>query len=425
MIDAALPSGWRSTPLSDLLIEEDVRAGKEDRESFEVLSLTKRFGLVPQSERFNKRVATEDTSNYKVVRQGWIAYNPYVIWEGAIHALRRAIPGVVSPAYLVWRRREDDYGYLDYVLRSPALIRTYESLSAGAVNRRRSISKSDFLGIEVRCPPLPEQRRIAALLNTIQQAVAQQERLAAIASELKRALLATCFTIGLRHEPLTDTVLGPRPASWRISPIGSIARLSSGGTPSRTKPEYWDEGVIPWVKTGEVDNAVIGKVEEYITEAGLKNSSAKLFPVGTLLMAMYGQGVTRGKVALLGIEATTNQASVAFFPNGEVSAEYLYYLFQSRYEEIRAHGHGANQPNLSAEIIKGIKITYPTDPDEQREVVDVLKLVDARVDQARRARATLETLFVSVLQETMTGKLRVSEDAARKLEARFQPPDEL
>src|SRR5206468_241287 len=74
----------------------------------EVLSLTKRWGLLPQSERFDKRIATDDVDTYKVVRTGWIVYNPYVIWEGAVHALRRAKPGIVSPVYAVWKRKADD-----------------------------------------------------------------------------------------------------------------------------------------------------------------------------------------------------------------------------------------------------------------------------------------------------------------------------
>lgn len=155
-MSVTLPETWRHCKLRELLVEEEVRAPELGVEAPEVLSLTKRYGLIPQTERFEKRVATENVDKYKVVRQGWIAYNPYVIWEGAIHALRRSAPGVVSPAYLIWRRLEDDGGFLDYLLRTPELRAIYESLSAGAVNRRRSINKAAFLDIEIPCPPLDE-----------------------------------------------------------------------------------------------------------------------------------------------------------------------------------------------------------------------------------------------------------------------------
>jgi len=150
-------NGWDVRELRSLLREVDLRVKDlpdEDGKTLEVLSLTKRLGLIPQSERFDKRVATENVDKYKVVQPGWIVYNPYVIWEGAIHALRRRTPGIVSPVYSVWQRIEDDGGFVDFVLRTPELIQAYERLSAGAVNRRRSIKKSDFLSIAIPTPSI-------------------------------------------------------------------------------------------------------------------------------------------------------------------------------------------------------------------------------------------------------------------------------
>jgi type I restriction enzyme S subunit len=98
------------------------------------------------------------------------------------------------------------------------------------------------------------------------------------------------------------------PEGWGVLPIGTIAQVASGGTPDRSNSHYWIDGNIPWVTTGEISYSEIKKTNEKITEVGLKNSSAKLFPKGTILMAMYGQGKTRGQVAKLGITASTNQA---------------------------------------------------------------------------------------------------------------------
>src|SRR5262249_53014866 len=109
MADQKIAARWPTVPIAEMLDEVDirVRALPLDQQHLEVLSLTKRRGLIAQSERFDKRVATEDIQAYKVVRTGWIVYNPYVIWEGAVHALRRSEPGVVSPVYVVWQRRVD------------------------------------------------------------------------------------------------------------------------------------------------------------------------------------------------------------------------------------------------------------------------------------------------------------------------------
>ena len=108
------------------------------------------------------------------------------------------------------------------------------------------------------------------------------------------------------------------PIDWKQGIIDDIATVSSGGTPSRANDSYWTDGFIPWVTTAEVKFGTITDTEQKITEEGLKNSSAKLFPKDTILMAMYGQGKTRGQVAKLGIEASTNQASIlAKEPNRE------------------------------------------------------------------------------------------------------------
>ena len=136
---------------------------------------------------------------------------------------------------------------------------------------------------------------------------------------------------------------------WHRSTLGEIARISSGGTPDRSEPAYWG-GAVPWVTTGEIQFNTITGSNERITEAGLKNSSAKLFPPGTLLMAMYGQGKTRGQVAKLGIEAATNQACAAILlHDGHDPAFFLHYL-ASQYDPIRELGNAGTQQNLNGGI---------------------------------------------------------------------------
>lgn len=243
-MEAVLPLGWQLCSLRTLLEEEDVRARdlpQDEQSGLEVLSLTKNHGLIPQSERFKQRVATENVEKYKVVRRGWIVYNPYVIWEGAIHASQRAAAGVVSPVYVVWRRLQDDAGFLDYVLRTPVLLSSYQSLSAGAVNRRRSIKKEDFLGIEIPCPPMREQRRIASLLNHLSQLIAVQQEVLRLAEEFKETLVNELLTRGLKGESQDPTELGLLPASWDIESLGGFLvdskyGLGDKGEPSGTYP---------------------------------------------------------------------------------------------------------------------------------------------------------------------------------------------
>jgi type I restriction enzyme S subunit len=148
---------------------------------------------------------------------------------------------------------------------------------------------------------------------------------------------------------------------WRRVRLGDIARIASGGTPDRKRPEYWG-GDIPWITTGQIDFNIITEAEERITASGLKNSSAKLFPRGSILLAMIGQGATRGKVAELGIDAAINQSCVAIVPEDWHSARFIYHALASRYEEIRDISNHGGQPNLNANLIREISLYLPTRP---------------------------------------------------------------
>jgi type I restriction enzyme, S subunit len=258
-------------------------------------------------------------------------------------------------------------------------------------NRHFSLLKE----LRIPRPEKSEQTSIVAALDIAEAAVNAHERLLDVLLDLKRAALDAAFAPSATRK-------------WHVERVDDVARLRSGGTPSRSKPVYWDGGTIPWVKTSEVNNCVIDSTEEHITELGLASSSATLFPAGTLLMAMYGQGVTRGKVALLGIDAATNQACVAFFPSERVSREFLYYLFQHRYEELRTYGHGANQRNLSAEIIKAMSIAYP-DRHEQGEIVARLAAIDGRIALASRKRDLLHETFRTLLKDLLSQRLGVDQ----------------
>jgi len=268
------------------------------------------------------------------------------------------------------------------------------------------LNKSNFEQIPVFLPPLPEQHAIAHVLSKIQAAAEIQANIAERARELKRALMAKLFTEGLRGEPLKETEIGLMPEGWEVIKLGERVTVQSGGTPSRSNSSYWG-GKIAWVKTGEINYKVITDTEEKITEAGLANSSARLVPAGTLLMAMYGQGVTRGRVAILGIEATTNQACAALVPNETLTTDYLYVYLSFAYERVRNLGHGAQQTNLSGEIIKTIKLPVPS-LDEQKEIVCIMQTVDAKIETAERKRAMLDELFRAMLEQLMTGRVRTT-----------------
>lgn len=168
--------------------------------------------------------------------------------------------------------------------------------------------------------------------------------------------------------------------NWKKAPLGKICKTTSGGTPSRKNQSYYQNGTIPWVKSGELENNIITTSEEFITEEGLLNSSAKIFPAGTLLIALYG--ATIGKLAFLGIEASTNQAVCGIFQNEKVSLKYLYYYLLFQRPSLIKQGVGGAQPNISQAILKKTEVLYPDSIREQQRIVSNIEKLFSELDKA-------------------------------------------
>lgn len=273
----------------------------------------------------------------------------------------------------------------------------------------RNLNFDSYIQTDVPEYPLGEQRKIAAVLGKVQAAVEVEGELIRVTRELKQAALRQLFTRGLHGEPQKETEIGPVPESWEVKKCGVICDFSSGGTPDRGNPAYWTGGTIPWVKTGEVNYRTISETEEFITDLGLIHSAAKLLPAGTLIMAMYGQGITRGRVARLGIAATTNQACAAIVPGADarLSTDFLYHYFVFNYEYLRSLGHGANQKNLNLEIIKQVAVPKPLE-DEQKVIAGYLATIDAKLAHHEARQKLLRELFRTLLRDLLTARRRVT-----------------
>ena len=171
--------------------------------------------------------------------------------------------------------------------------------------------------------------------------------------------------------------------------LGEIFEIGSGGTPSKTHPEYYG-GSIPWVKTGDLKDEYLYSVEDCITEEGLKNSSAKMYQPGTVLIAMYG--ATIGATSILKFDACTNQACAAFKPSKDVMPEYLYYFLRSKQQKFISDGVGGAQPNISAGYLKKVSIDIRT-IEEQEKIVTVLDKLNVVIKIRQREIDELDNLI--------------------------------
>ena len=204
------------------------------------------------------------------------------------------------------------------------------------------------------------------------------------------------------------TSSAPLPDSWTWTNIGQLFAVSVGATPSRKEPAYWG-GEIPWTSSGEVAFCRISKTRETITERGLNESSTRLLPVGTVLLAMIGEGKTRGQAAILDIAACNNQNAAAIrVADTPIPPEYLYYFLMWRYEETRRGSSGGNQPALNSDKVRSIAIPLPP-LDEIEEICARLETIFSVVESTSRDIETRSTevavLRQSILTVAFAGKL--------------------
>ena len=215
--------------------------------------------------------------------------------------------------------------------------------------------------------------------------------------------------IGDEVRSLADEVPFDIPDSWEWVRLGNIGDWGAGATPSRTNPEYYG-GNIPWLKTGDLTDSYIDAIPETITELALEKTSVRLNPAGSVLIAMYG--ATIGKLGILSIAATTNQACCACFPLGGLDNKYLFYFLMAQKPLFIKQGEGGAQPNISKEKI--VSTLMPVPPlEEQRRIVVMLGQIFPIIDAYSKCKTELdlcnatfpECLKKSILQEAVQGKL--------------------
>lgn len=286
--------------------------------------------------------------------------------------------------------------YLSYYL-SQDKVRDHLSINASGVGGSLMRAKPALLkDYPFPLYPLPQQRRIVAAIETqlgrLDAAVASLHAAKAKLKRYKQAVLKAAFTEG--DHPMTL--------------IGDIYEVFVGSTPSRNKPELWN-GVIHWVSSGEVAFCEIFDTRERITEEGLGNRATRLHPPGTVMLAMIGEGKTRGQAAILRVPAAHNQNTAAIrMPTPEYSSEYLYFYFVYEYDNTRRVGGGNNQMALNKSRIQSIRIPMP-DPFEQHRIASVIKERFTIVEEAETTLdvqlAQASRLRQAVLKRAFEGKL--------------------
>ena len=301
---------------------------------------------------------------------------------------------------LIIDKEKADYCYVYYYLRQQS-----DSLNKLAIGgAQQNLNALTIKKFKIALPTLPTQKKIASILSAYDRLIENNTRRIRLLEQMAENLYKEWFVRFRFPEHEKVEMINGLPKGWKRTKLIKNIKTSSGGTPSRNKGEYYKNGTIPWIKTGELQDCILINTEECITEDAVNNSSAKLFPKGTLLMAMFGVNV--GKLGISEIEATCNQACCVFTPK---QIDYKYYLFhylKSIREYLLSISFGAAQQNLSQELIKSIRVLFPdekTNISFVKEVEPLFKEISIIQQQNQLLTRQRDLL----LPRLMSGKLEV------------------
>ena len=327
------------------------------------------------SKQFIKSIANTvgtDFSNYKVVKQGQFAYGPVTSRNGEKISVALLLEKecIISSSYSVFEVIDSNQLMPEYLMlwfSRPEFDRYARFKSHGSV--REIFDWDEMCNVELPVPDIEKQRKIVKAYQTITDRIALKQKindnLLHSGVSVLNFHVGTAALINIPPSEISEIQLAPE---WAIKRISDFCKeTKSGSTPSRIDNSYWNNGSIPWVKSGEVHDSIITSTEERVTDSALKHTSIKQLPRDTVLMAMYG--VTAGEVGYLGIEATTNQAVCGMVCNSVSESAYLFFaLFQSKEQASRLSNGGA-QDNLSKNFIDNIQLIVPS-----KNVLDAMKL---------------------------------------------------
>ena len=288
----------------------------------------------------------------------------------------------------------------------------YKYLSQGTIFE--SINREHIIKVTLQYTNnKQEQIKIASILSNVDAMIETTQSIIDKTEKLKKGLMQQLLTKGIGHTKFKKVkwLFGKAiaiPEDWEKYQLKCIGKLSAGGTPSTFTKTFWNNGTIPWLSSSEVKNNKIMHSDKKITKLGLKNSTAKIFPKGTVLVAITGFGMTRGRSAILGIDAATNQSIVGIQPNAKlIDSLFLWYSLQKMYWKIRNLAQGTQQPGLNLNILEKFQVYVPSSLLEQKKISAILSNVDAYIQENQESKQNLEQLKKGLMQKLLTGQIRV------------------
>jgi len=409
-----VPADWEVVKLGDIFEEVDKNERKveilPDKEYKLVLTKLYANGIQLKEVKYGRDISA---SHMYLLRAGDFIFSKINVRKGAFDFVSAELDGaVVSTEHPILNidLKASDPKYVKFFLSQPLVWELFRRESKGFSGKER-VKVREFFTVPIPLPPLEEQKAIAYVLSTVQEAREKTEKVTEATKELKKSLMKHLFTYGpvsleeASRISLKETEIGEIPADWEVVKLGEVAlRMKAGGTPHTAVKEFWN-GDIPFVLIEDMtgQGVFLSKTKRMITQEGLRNSSAWLVPANSLLVSMYA---TIGETAINLIPVATNQAIIAIVPRENFDVLYGAYFIKYDSRRLQMQNIQSTQKNVNRAIVENFSIPLPP-LSVQKRIAEILQTVDEKIQAEEKKKQALDNLFNSMLHMLMSGKLRV------------------
>lgn len=427
-----VPSNWNVTALRALTLV------KKGRQPSRLFGPERPSGGVPYLSMNYMRSSRQEPTEFAVPEPGLVIADTgatLLLWDGANAGeffLSRG--GVVSStsALVTPQGIASDYFFYACQIVEPHLRAL--TVGMGIPHVDGNVLKN----LRVPVPLQIEQSAIVRFLDhadaRIRRYIRAKQKLIKLLEEQKQVIIHRAVTRGLdpnvQLKPSGVEWLGHVPEHWDVQRLGRIAKVFNGATPSRMEPAYWSAGTIPWLSSGKVNDWLVQTPSEMVTDRALLECSISIVPKGAVIIGLVGQGKTRGKSALLGIDTCINQNIAAIVPADELDGKFILYFLTAFYAVLREYGRGGNQEALNCQIVSNWRVPIPTKGEQSEIIADIGSTLRGVIDAEQRIGKEIKLIRefrTRLIADVVTGKLDVRE-AAAKLPAEaleVEPLDEI
>jgi len=382
---------WKETTLGE--VTELFSRRNKNLIDAEVYSVTNSNGFVLQIEYFEDRViAGSDLSNYKIIYRDEFAYNPARINVGSIALFSEKV-GVISSLYVCFKCKDSlDNKFLLNFLALDSTKQNINSFGEGGV--RIYLWYPLFSKIPIRLPSIREQKKIASFFTIVDAKITHLTKKYELLNKYKKGVMQKIFNYEIRFKNQEGQFF----PLWEKKILKEITNVMVGGTPSTNNKKFWDNGTVPWISSAEINNGNVSSSRTYITEEGLNNSSAKLMPEGTVLLAMTGANL--GRIGYLTFSTSGNQSVAGIMPNGKICSKFLYYQFFMNINQVFSKAGGAAQKGINKANIESLEFLIPT-IEEQTKISQFLSIIDEKITTIQSQLELVKQYKQGLLQQML------------------------